>query len=90
MNSESFYNPSSKDSSYCRSLNSFVVSCAKKGMAEGKPKTAEELAERIDWYFSQCQIAGFIPTFEGLAVSINYTPMYLKTLASCSNRPRLL
>lgn len=59
----------------------------KKAALNGKPKNAEQLAERIDWYFNQCQAAGFIPTFEGLAVSINYAPVYLKTLSQTSERP---
>lgn len=34
MNYQSFQNPSVKDATYYRSLNAFVVSCAKKGCAE--------------------------------------------------------
>ena len=64
-----------------------LLPALKRAALNGKPKTAEELAERIDWYFNQCQVAGFIPTFEGLAVSINYAPVYLKTLAQTSERP---
>lgn len=38
----------------------------------GKPKTRDEMQDRITEYFSLCQEAQLTPTVEGLALAINY------------------
>ena len=38
----------------------------------GKPKTVQEMEDRIDQYFSLCQEAQLNPTVEGLALAIDY------------------
>lgn len=38
----------------------------------GKPKTRDEMQDRITEYFSLCQEAQLNPTVEGLALAINY------------------
>lgn len=39
---------------------------------QGKPKTQEEMKERITEYFALCQEAGLNPTVEGLALATDY------------------
>lgn len=39
---------------------------------QGKPKTQEEMQDRITQYFSLCQEAQLNPTVEGLALAVNY------------------
>ena len=38
----------------------------------GKPKTVQEMEDRIDQYFEVCQEAQLNPTVEGLAMAIDY------------------
>lgn len=38
----------------------------------GKPKTVQEMEDRIDQYFEVCQQAQLNPTVEGLAMAIDY------------------
>lgn len=38
----------------------------------GKPKTVEQLEERVDQYFALCQSYGLPATVEGLALATNY------------------
>ena len=38
----------------------------------GKPKTQQEMQDRIDDYFQLCQTAGLNPTVEGLALAVDY------------------
>jgi hypothetical protein len=39
---------------------------------QGKPKTQEEMQDRITEYFTLCQEAQLNPTVEGLALAVNY------------------
>ena len=38
----------------------------------GKPKTQQEMQDRIDDYFQLCQSYGLNPTVEGLALAVDY------------------
>ena len=38
----------------------------------GKPKTQQEMQDRIDDYFQLCQTSGLNPTVEGLALAVDY------------------
>lgn len=60
-----------KDKEFAQRILKLGLEARKLGKL-GKPKTVEELEDRIDNYMLKCFEAGLPPTVEGMALSIDY------------------
>ncbi len=60
-----------KDKEFAQRVLGICLEARKLGKF-GKPKTVQELEERIDTYLEKCFDAGLPPTVEGMALSIDY------------------
>lgn len=59
------------DTEFVRKVLALNIDIRKLGQ-RGKPKTQQEMQDRIDEYFQLCQNAGLNPTVEGLALATDY------------------
>ena len=60
-----------KDKEFAQRILGLCLETRKLGK-KGKPKTVEQLEERIDEYLQKCFEAGLPPTVEGMSLSIDY------------------
>lgn len=60
-----------KDKEFAQRILGLCLEARKLGKL-GKPKTVEQLEERIDEYLEKCFAVGLPPTVEGMALSIDY------------------
>lgn len=71
-----------KDKEFAQRILGLCLEARKLGKL-GKPKTVEELENRIDSYMEKCFNAGLPPTVEGLALSIDYDRSTVYDIEHC-------
>ena len=76
-----------KNRDFNRALLGFNLRIFEQGTRLGKPKTAEELHDRICDYFIQSFEAGWTPTWEGVGVATNYSNRGLWEIENGFSRP---
>jgi hypothetical protein len=59
------------DTAFVQKVLALNIDIRKLGQ-NGKPKTQQEMQDRIDEYFQLCQSYGLNPTVEGLALAVDY------------------
>ena len=78
-----------KNRDFNKALLSFNLKFYYIGKSCGKPKTPEDLENRISYYFLSCINEGWTPTWEGIAVVSNYTLRTLWEIENGKLRPDL-
>lgn len=69
-----------------KAMVSRMLGEARLALKQQKPKSDEELEERIDGYFEFCQTRGVIPTVEEMCLYIGYTRQYVQRIRAGIDR----